>query len=157
MGGRVIIGVGNDLRRDDGVGPAVVDLLRSLTPVPPELAGVMLAVTDGEPTRLIDLWAGADLAVVVNAMRSPTDPPGRRYELNITEATGTDAPAVSSHHVGFGETVALAGTLNRLPRELVVLAVTGADFGFGAGLDPAVADCLVPTARRVREVLSGHG
>ncbi|GAA1805025.1 hydrogenase maturation protease [Luedemannella flava] len=156
MGGRVVIGVGNDLRRDDGVGPAVVDVLRSLSPVPPDLAGATLAVTDGEPTRLIDLWADADLAVVVNAVRSPTDPPGRRYELNLTEMAGTDAPPVSSHHVGFGDTVALAGTLDRLPRELVVLAVTGADFGFGSGLTKEVADCVVPIALRVREVLSGH-
>ncbi|GAA1824996.1 hydrogenase maturation protease [Luedemannella flava] len=157
MGGRVVIGVGNELRRDDGVGPAVLDLLRALRPVPPELAGVTLAVTDGEPTRMIDLWADADLAVVVDAVRAPTDPPGRRYELALPEAGAVGGAPVSSHHVGLGDTVALAGTLDRLPRELLVLAVAGADFGFGAGLTPAVADSVVPTARRVREVLSGHG
>jgi hydrogenase maturation protease len=157
MGGRVVIGVGNELRRDDGIGPAVLDLLRSLQPVPPELVGVTLAVTDGEPTRLIDLWADADLAVVVNAVRSPTDRPGHRYELSLTELANADAAPVSSHHVCFGDTVALAGTLDRLPRELVVVAVAGADFGFGSGLTPAVADCLVPMALRIREVLSRHG
>ncbi len=41
--------------------------------VPP---GVELVVTDGEPTRLIEAWTGAALAVVVDAVRAqPPHPP----------------------------------------------------------------------------------
>jgi hydrogenase maturation protease len=61
----VVIGVGNEFRRDDGAGPAVIARLRGL--VPP---GVDLVVTDGEPTRLIEAWTGAALAVVVDAVRA---------------------------------------------------------------------------------------
>ena len=71
----VVIGVGNEFRRDDGAGPAVVARLRDLAP-----PGVRLVITDGEPTRLIDAWAGAALAVVVDAVRARDqirDRPGR--------------------------------------------------------------------------------
>jgi hydrogenase maturation protease len=67
----VVIGVGNEFRRDDGVGPAVVASLRDR--VPP---GVDLVLTDGEPTRLIEAWTGAVLAVVIDAVRA--HPPRRR-------------------------------------------------------------------------------
>ncbi len=62
-GRTVVIGVGNELRRDDGIGPAAVTRLRDLQAVDSTLVGVILAVCDGEPTRMIDLWTGADLAV----------------------------------------------------------------------------------------------
>ena len=61
----VVIGVGNEFRRDDGAGPAVIGQLRDRVP-----AGVELVITDGEPTRLIEAWAGAALAVIVDAPTS---------------------------------------------------------------------------------------
>jgi hypothetical protein len=53
----VVIGVGNEFRRDDGAGPAVVAKLRDLAS-----PGVELVTMDGEPTRLIEAWTGAALA-----------------------------------------------------------------------------------------------
>ena len=68
----VVIGVGNEFRRDDGAGPAVIGPLRDLVS-----SGVELVITDGEPTRLIEAWTGAALAVVVNAVRAEPPQPGR--------------------------------------------------------------------------------
>jgi hypothetical protein len=47
----VVIGVGNPYRRDDGVGPAVIERLRRQG-----LDGVTLAESDGEAAALIMLW-----------------------------------------------------------------------------------------------------
>ena len=62
QGRAVVIGVGNEFRRDDGAGPAVVARLRGHLP-----DRVCLLVSDGEPTRLIEAWAGAPVAVIVDA------------------------------------------------------------------------------------------
>ena len=67
----VVIGVGNEFRRDDGAGPAVVRKLRDLVP-----SGVGLVITDGEPTRLLEAWTGAALAVVADAVRVSGPEPG---------------------------------------------------------------------------------
>jgi hydrogenase maturation protease len=142
--------------------------------------GVVLAVSDGEPTGMIDLWDGAELAVVVDAVSTGADHGGHRYELCVDDlaalapdagaperadagpgwapgpAAGTPNPgeAVSSHAVGMGETVALARALARMPRRLVVLAVDGTDFGYGTRLSPPVAATVEPVVRRVRELLA---
>jgi hydrogenase maturation protease len=60
----LVIAIGNEFRRDDGVGPAVLRQLRDL--IPP---GVDLVLTDGEPARLVEAWTGAALAIVVDAVR----------------------------------------------------------------------------------------
>ena len=88
----VVIGVGNEFRRDDGAGPAVVGRLRDL--VPP---GVELVITDGEPTRLVEAWTGAALAVVVDAVRAQPPQPGRVHRFVVDRPGGGTARAASSH------------------------------------------------------------
>jgi hydrogenase maturation protease len=147
---RTIIGVGNDLRHDDGFGPAVVAHLRTH---PPLATGVTLAVTDGEPTRLIDLWTDAEVAVVIDAVRAPGDPVGHRYELVFDEVMRLGTAAVSSHGVSLGETFELARVLDRLPQRLVVLGAAGLHFGPGAGLSPELAAIVAQVAQRATELV----
>ncbi|WP_127509211.1 hydrogenase maturation protease [Actinoplanes solisilvae] len=155
---RVVIGVGNEYRRDDGFGPLVVAALADRGNWDPGLAGLELRLSDGEPARLLDLWAGADLAVVVDAVHDGGDTPGRAYELVLDEVNGLDVnTAASSHGIGLGSTVALARVLDRLPNRLMVIAVSGREFGFGVELTPQVAAMVKPVARRVAELLTWAG
>lgn len=131
----IVIGIGNDLRRDDGAGPAVIDVLRRRG-----LDDVTLAVSDGEPARLIDLWAPADLAVVVDAVRSPGGPGGRVRELDAVE---DGRPGPSSHTLGLGE------ALGRMPSRLRIYAIEGADFGYGPGLSPPVTRAVAEVADQI--------
>ena len=70
-GAIVVIGVGNEFRRDDGAGPAVIASLGDLAP-----PGVRLVITDGEPARLVEAWSGAAVAVVIDAVRAEPPAPG---------------------------------------------------------------------------------
>jgi len=138
----VVIGVGNPMRRDDGVGWAVVDALAD--PACAGEPGVRLVRLDGEPARLVDAWTGAALAVVVDAARGS----GAAGEVEVEDPYGGRAearPAVGSHALGVDDAVALGAALGRLPARLVLVRVLGADFGNGEGLSPAVA-AAVPTA-----------
>jgi hydrogenase maturation protease len=155
-GRRVVIGVGNEYRRDDGFGLSVAVRLAELRRSDPRLSAVDVLACDGEPTRLIDLWTGADLAVVVDAARDSAGHAGRRHELALEEVGGPDGHgAHSSHGISLGSTVELGRALGRLPRRLVVLAVSGREFGFGAGLTPEVAAAVEPVVERVRDLVSG--
>jgi len=156
-GRRVVIGIGNEYRRDDGFGPAVVTKLAELDSSGPLPYTVDLAISDGEPTRLIDLWTGADLAVVVDAVRDGADHGGHRYELLLDELAGlAEGRSANSHRISLGSTVELAQALGRLPRQLVVLAVGGREFGFGTGLTPEVAAAVEPIVQRVRDLVSAR-
>ena len=133
----VVIGIGNEFRRDDGAGPAAIGQLRGRVS-----AGVQLVVTDGEPTRLIEAWTGAALAVVVDAVRvlgSEPPHPGQVYRFVLGRpGTGAARPA-SSHGFGLDDAIALAVALDRMPGRLIVHAIEAADLSQGTGLTPAVA------------------
>ena len=134
----MVIGVGNPMRRDDGVGIVAVERLAV------RIVGdtVELVTMDGETTRLIEVWAGADRAVVVDAMRSG-DPAGtvRRIEVG-RDALPSWAPGASSHHAGLAEAVDLGRALDRLPAHLVIYGVEVLDVSPGEGLSPAVEHAL---------------
>jgi hydrogenase maturation protease len=139
----VVIGVGNEFRRDDGAGPAVVESLRDRVP-----AGVGLVITDGEPTRLIEAWTGMALAVVVDAVRASPPHPGRTHRFVVDRPGPGAARPASSHGFGLDDAVALALALDRMPGRLIVHAVEAADLTQGTGLTAPVAAAigLVATA-----------
>jgi hydrogenase maturation protease len=143
----VVIGVGNEFRRDDGAGPAVLGQLR--TRVPPE---VSLVITDGEPTRLIDAWTGVALAIVVDAVRAEPSQPGRvhRFVMDRPDpGSPGSTPAASSHGLGLDDAVRLALALDRMPGRLIVHAIEAADLTQGTGLTPEVAAAVDTVATAI--------
>lgn len=151
----VVIGVGNAYRRDDGLGPAVLDRLAGGDPLP----GVRLVAETGETSRLIDAWCGADLAIVVDAVRAEPARPGRIHRFTVPGRApdGRQDGAASSHGLGLGEAVELAGLLDRLPARLVFFAVEVAEVGFGAGLSARVSAAAGEVAARIRGELAAVG
>ena len=139
MTGAVVIGVGNTYRRDDGVGPAVAAAVEAL-----RLPGVRVVRCAAETTAILDAWAGARLAVVVDAAAGGT--PGRVRHCGIDDFV--EHPAVSSHELGIKQAHELAVVLGRAPDSVVVVTVDVTDTGHGVGLSPAVAAAL-PEAVRV--------
>ena len=140
----MIIGIGNEFRRDDGAGPAVVAELRDL--VPP---GVELMITDGEPARLIDAWTGAALAVVVDAVRAQPANPGQVHRFVVDRPADGTARAASSHGLGLDDALSLALALDRMPGRLIVHAIEAADLTQGTGLTPPVAAAVSAVAHAV--------
>jgi hydrogenase maturation protease len=140
----VVIGIGNPYRRDDGVGGAVIALLRDIGPH--EVAYVEL---DGEPTRLIDAWDEADLAVVVDACQSG----GASGEIHLIDLDSSDLPirpaALSGHSSGLRDAIELGRALDRMPGCLRVIAVEGADFAAGEQMSPSVTAAVPRAARAV--------
>lgn len=132
----VVIGVGNPYRRDDGVGPAVADLLRQRGLA---AAGVDVAQSLGDTAGLIELWQGRDLAILVDAVRARPAHPGRVHHLVVADTRSADIRAASSHGLGLGDAVELARVLDRLPKRLALYAVEVADVGHGQGLCAPVA------------------
>ena len=134
--GVVIVAIGNDYRRDDGVGMVVLRHLAEL--IPP---GTGLTCVDGEPSRLMDAWVGSRLAILLDAAVCEPANPGRIHRSTVIDAES--AASTSSHGLGVPEAVELARVLNRLPERLVLLTVEAADTGYGMGLSPPV-EAAVP-------------
>ena len=141
----MIIGVGNPLRRDDGVGPAAARLLEADPP-----AGTEVITLDGESTRIIEAWRGRSRAVVVDAIVAGAAP-GTIHEVEVGRDRMPDwGPGSSTHTAGLSEAVALARALDRVPDELVVIGVEPGDVSFGRGLSAPVQNALATVVDRVR-------
>jgi hydrogenase maturation protease len=152
MTGRtVVIGIGNEYRRDDGVGPRVVDALAAS-----DVSGVRLVVSDGEPAGLLADWAGVALAIVVDAVLCEPADPGRVHRTSLAELN-PPAGATSSHGLGIPEAVALGRVLDRMPEQLVVYAVEASDVDLGVELTDPVAAALPRVVAAVRAELVAAG
>ncbi len=146
-GGAVLIGVGNTYRRDDGIGPAIAAAISKH-----DLPGVTVLTSDGEPSRLLDAWSGARLAVVVDAVRGGSGVPGTIHRHCLPGGQGhgwTSGGAASTHGLGVEEAILLGQAMDRLPERLVVFAVEAADTAYGPGLSEAVAACPPELTRLV--------
>ncbi|WP_406100762.1 hydrogenase maturation protease [Streptomyces sp. NBC_01003] len=150
-----VIGVGNDFRRDDGIGWAVVSQLRERVGHRLPANGLELTVNDGDPGRLIGLWEGAHLAIVVDAAHAHPAQPGRVHRIELERQELRQSGQTSSHGLGLGEAVELSRTLGRLPTRLVVFAVEGQDHTLGTGLTEPVAEVVEPLVQRIEEEIAG--
>jgi hydrogenase maturation protease len=149
----VVIGVGNPYRGDDEAGLAVAQLLR------PRLHGVDVRESDGEPTRLLDMWTGAGLAIVIDAVHSHQAPPGHVHWFDVgPEGLELTESLPSTHGMGPGDAIALGRALGRLPKRLVIYGIEGEEFGEGTAITPPVAEAIDEVVERVeREVAAARG
>ncbi len=145
----LVVGVGNEYRQDDGVGPAVIGELRPRVP-----DGVDVCVHQGDGVTLTELWNGYDRVIVVDAAASGAEP-GTVHRL---EAHRRPVPRTlfrySTHDFGLAEAVELARALDTMPDELIIYGVEGERFGHGRGLSPrvqaAVNEVIAQILRDVR-------
>jgi hydrogenase maturation protease len=134
-----VIGLGNEWRRDDGVGLEVAR----------RVGGCLL---HGEPIGLVDAIQAHDEVVLVDAVSSGATP-GTLYRFEAgSEALPTPLfGASSTHALGLAEAVELARSLGRLPTRVLVYGIEGENFGFGTVLSPAVAEAADRLAEEVLE------
>ena len=159
--GRVlVIGYGNALRTDDGVGWHAARLLAG----DPRLAGaVVVAEQQLAPELALDMSA-ATLVVLVDATTT-TKPgtvtvrqlaaPGEESAGAGSGASGT-GPGATSHHVDPGLLLALARELYGAAPEAVEVSVGVADVGPGETLTPLVAAALPAVADAVARLVEEH-
>ncbi|MGW0495310.1 hypothetical protein ACWD0Z_07695 [Streptomyces sp. NPDC003007] len=81
-----VIDVGNEFRWDDGVGRVVAARLREQAENQALPPGTVVEACDGDPARLIGLWEGARLAVVVDAAHAHPGTAGRIHRIELDAA-----------------------------------------------------------------------
>lgn len=134
---RLVIGVGNTSRSDDGVG--VVVALRTGP------GGVVAS----SPLQAMDLWAGADDVVVVDAARSG-DAPGTIHRFDAGDgALPTGVLGASTHLFGLADVIELARTLDRLPDRLTVYGIEVGTLSHGGALSPEVETAVATVVAEV--------
>ncbi len=143
-GRRIVIGIGNPDRGDDGVGRLVARSLDGRLP-----ADVEIVEVDGEATALLAHMDGAEEAYLVDACASGAAPGTvRRFDV-VAAPLPQAAFGLSTHGFGLAEATELARALGQLPPRCVVYAIEGAGFEAGAPLSDAVAEAMPRVVQRL--------
>ncbi|HHL39487.1 MAG TPA: hydrogenase maturation protease [Deltaproteobacteria bacterium] len=149
----LVLGVGNILLRDEGLGVRAVEHLRERY-VPPE--GVELVDGGCGGLRLLSLLASHSRVIVIDAARAGGEPgsvyriPGERLHRSLPLMT-------ACHDVGLKELLAMAQLEGANPEELVVIAVEPADISPGLELSETVRERLDDVASLVKDELARFG
>ncbi len=134
---RVVIGVGNAYRGDDGVGLSVVRHLRERN-----AADIEIMEATGDCTSLLESWKDAEVVILVDALQSGARPGSIcRFCLN-TDPFPTGFSRPSTHALGIAEAIELARSLDGLPPSVIFYGVEGKNFQIGAELSPEVRDAV---------------
>lgn len=145
----LIIGVGNTYRGDDGVGPAVIALLRA-----EELPGIQLLECDGDCSTLLNAWYKAGSVILIDAVSSGA-PPGTIYRFDaLTQPLPRQVSFQSTHAFGVSEALALGRILGQLPASLILYAIEGKTFATGTLMCEEVTSALQEVAQMVRRGLT---
>ena len=129
-----VIGIGNPLRGDDGVGAVVAERVRGLP-------GVCRVIGDGDPFDVADLLRGPCNVVLIDATHGGGEPGAITVWEPTTSETARGRIGASSHGFGADSAIELAAALAPLPERVVVVGVEGCCFE-GAELSPAVTAAL---------------
>ncbi len=117
----LVIGVGNLLRCDDGVGIHVVDRLNEVASYIDTLDVALGSI------EILEAMKGRDRVFIVDAIQTGGEP-GTIYRVNLSR--GEDPPRIThSHGVDLLTTLKLGNSLfpGQMPREIVLLAVEAED------------------------------
>jgi hydrogenase maturation protease len=131
-----IVGCGSPDAGDDAIGMVAAQALRER--LPPE---VDLRTDRAGGANIIEWCEGVEVLILVDAARATSEFPAGQWRC-LRFPTGRrrlqELPFRNSHLLGLAEALELAGWLGRLPPQVVVFAVAGAQFALGHGLSPVV-------------------
>jgi len=146
-GRRIVIGVGNPNRSDDGLGIAAARRIRDRL----SLSEVSIDVEEssGEGASLMELWSADDQAVLIDAVRTGRSP-GRIVRLDAhVSPIPSDFFRYSTHAFSVAEAVELSRVLGRLPAKLVIYGIEGRSYVAGTELSAEVSGALVEVVEGV--------
>jgi hydrogenase maturation protease len=143
-----VIGLGNTLAGDDGVG---VIAARRLARMPGLAAEVIEAELAG--LEVLDLVRGSRAVILIDAVRSGR-PAGAIQRLDVSTRPLAPSPlGHSTHAFHAGDALELARALDALPPTVIVYGVEAGSVDAGGALSPPVAAALPALTDRIaREV-----
>jgi len=145
----LVLGLGNPILGDDGVGFCVVEELKKII----QRKDVTLESAALAGLELLDLLSGYDRVIIIDAIQTGGRP-GRIYRLS-PDSLQTTSHAGTPHDVNFATALELGKKLNiPLPRKMDILAIEAADVtSFKETLTPDVAMAVPECVKMVVRLL----
>jgi hydrogenase maturation protease len=150
----IILGLGNPILSDDGVGNRIAQELEDKVA---QRQDVTVMETSLSGLSLIDLLAGYDKAIIVDAIQTKEGRAGQIYRLS-PDAFNDTRHASSPHDVNFATALELGSKLGMaMPKHIVVYAVEVTDITtFSEEFTPKVKQAIPECIKRIIKELNGN-
>jgi hydrogenase maturation protease len=131
----LVLGLGNILLSDEGVGVRIVEALDAAHELPADVE-----VLDGGTSgmELLDMVAERDCLIVADAVNS-SKPAGSIIRLENDDIRMLFETKFSPHQLGLSDLLAALRLVDKAPRRVIVVGVVPQNLSVGLELSPAVA------------------
>jgi len=146
----LIVGLGNRLLRDDGVG---VELLSRIEPRAAAWRDQVELLDGGtQGLALLGKLAGREAVVFLDAIRMGAEP-GTVHVFRGEELGRMGSRATTAHEGGVTEILGALALLGETPPEVIVIGVEPGEIETGIGLSEPVGAVLEQAVQRAEEVM----
>lgn len=149
MDGITVIGIGNPIMTDDGVGLAVLAKL-----VDAKVPGVKYIDGGTSGMEILPDIQDATRLLVLDGINDPDEPPGTVLVLEGDQLPRLRKSALSPHQVGLLDMLSTARLLGSEPEEVVVVGVVAQDVELHVGMTEKVAAAVPVAVDKAKKVLA---
>jgi hydrogenase maturation protease len=150
--GVLVLGLGNVLLGDDGLGPAAIARMEREYRMPPS---VHLADGGTLGLSLLGLLAESDHVILVDAVRADS-PPGSLVRLDGADVTDAVRDRLSPHQVGVADLLDTARLIDSYPSTVTLLGLVPDAIHLSVArssvVDDRLADLVVAVVREVQSL-----
>jgi hydrogenase maturation protease len=146
----VVIGVGNLLMKDEGIGIHAVKALQEID-LPPDVE----LIDGGTSPDLIAYTRAGDKMIIIDAAKAGGEP-GTVYRYRPEDLTAGKGILTSAHEMGVVENLKLMDLTGNEPQETVVIGIEPKEIDWGTELSPELQKRLPDIVQAVlREINAG--
>jgi hydrogenase maturation protease len=132
----VIIGVGNLLMKDEGIGIHAVQSLQEID-LPPDVK----LIDGGTSPDLISYTRAGDKMIIIDAARAGSKP-GTIYRFRPEDIAAGKGSLTSAHEMGVVENLNLMTITGNAPAEVVIIGIEPGEIDWGTELSPQLKQRL---------------
>lgn len=149
----VVLGIGNTLMQDDGLGVWAIRALRDAYDLPPEVRLIEGGVGG---LRLLSVLHDAGFLLMIDAVRKG-GVPGTLYRLTPGTLPRRRGPVMSAHEVGISELLSVAELVGKLPRTVILGIEPQEVQKVGLEMTPSIQQAIPRVVEAVVAELRGLG
>jgi len=149
----LVMGLGNILLRDEGVGVRVIEALAGRYLMP---TGVEIVDGGTSGMDLLDTIAGCDHLLICDAVRTDA-PPASVIRLSDQEVPAVFRNRFSPHQIGVADVLATLVLTGEMPASVTLIGVVPCDLALGLELSPEVAQAAARAVECLAAELRGLG
>jgi len=138
----LIIGIGNQSRRDDGVGAFVID----------QLAALKLPDVDLETAHQLEIETAETISRYDTVIFVDAAVPGAPEAIRRLEVTPDFQSHAVAHYLTPGDVLSLCQTLFGKQPRAILFSIRGSDFNFGTTLTPEVEAAARDVVKQIVEL-----